>query len=118
MSSVAGEMDGSCEKCGHPYAQPHRPIENPKGGGPGTSEVVTTGKAQAKYNSSQMGKTGAEKSAASMPGKPEGTNSVAGAGGGSSKRGAKTATEKPEDAIWQPSATWEMSASDEPDEEY
>ena len=89
----------------------------PKAGVLALRGVPNTGKAQAKYNSSQMGKTGAEKSAASMPGNPEGTSCALG-GGGSSKRGAKTATEKPEDAIWQPSATWEMSASDEPDEEY
>jgi hypothetical protein len=120
MSSVAGKTDSSCEKCGHPYAMPARPIEDPAGGGPGRSGAATTAEGQAKYNSAAGIGGGDGKiasSASKMPGKP-----TAATGTGTNKspeKGAKTATLKPEDPIWQPSATWEMTAEDDrADEDY
>ncbi len=123
-SSVAGLLGIHCTHCnGTGKAMPPRPIENPKGGGPGTKEVPKGAKyAPVKDNSSPRaggpeGKPTAadhagggrdETSVSSYPDDKDVKHpAIKGAGGGSAKRGAKTATETPEDEIWQPKSTWE-----------
>src|SRR5208282_2005173 len=137
-----GESDGGGA------AMPGRPIANPKGGGPGQKAGGTkkgAAFAPVKDNSSPRagGPEGDETASGGAGGgvsdeidgeagsaavhMPDDQDikkpAIKGAGGGSSKRGAKTATETPqadgqtkpsmggtddgEDSVWQPKSTWE-----------
>ncbi len=124
-SSVAGLLGIHCTHCnGTGKAMPPRPIENPKGEGPGNHAAENTASHQDGYNSEPgvghgSGGGDAERSVTKYPDdKDVKSPAIKGAGGGASKRGAKDADVSvspgkedggapgPED-VWQPKSTWE-----------
>ncbi len=137
MPTAGTDMHGGdgyrAEADGGGAAMPGRPIANPKGGGPGMEDngIGAATRHIDKRASAEVRRTGGGKyegeshnSAAKMPDDQDVKHpAIKGAGGGSAKRGAKTATETPqadgqtkpgqgggddgEDAVWQPKSTWE-----------